>query len=102
MRHTHGPKPSSASAAIRKIASLGFRPINDPAAHGIHGSTMPFTYIPEGGIDCRKWSQVKLERFFRERYPWLGLDSVRRLVVVARQDGRIEAKPLVKAPWRCR
>jgi hypothetical protein len=90
-----GPRSSSASAAIRKIASLGLHPINDRSARGIHGSSAPAAYglIPKGGIDCRKWSRPKLEKFFRERYSWLGFESIGRLAEAAKRDGRIENRP---------
>jgi len=98
MSRRSGTGSSSASAAIRKIASLGLHPINDRAARGVHGSTLPAPYapLPSGGIDCSRWSRAKLEQFFRERYTWLGFDSVGRLADVAMQDGRIEGRSVLR------
>jgi hypothetical protein len=87
-----GPKLSKGGPAIQAIASLGLRPINNLAARGIHGSTRS-GLIPSAGIDCRQWSREKIEQFFRQRYSWLGSDSISHMALIAMQDGRIEAAP---------
>jgi hypothetical protein len=49
--------------------------------------------IPEGGIDRSQWPRARLERSFRDRYPFLRPESVAHMAALAVRSGRIEGAP---------
>jgi hypothetical protein len=50
---------------------------------------LPDEPLPKKGIDCSRWSRIKLEEFFKKRYSGMNPQTLKELTDMAVKAGRI-------------
>ena len=80
---------------MREILAGRYVPINNQASHGLTESKpsrlpLPDESIPKDGINCSRWSRIKIEDFFKKRYPWLSFQTLEEITDDAYRTGRIK------------
>jgi len=80
---------------IAEILAGRYLPINNQARLGMTETTRPSRLplpdepLPKNGIDCSRWSRIKIKVFFEKRYPGMNLKTMEDLVDMAVRAGRI-------------
>jgi hypothetical protein len=67
------------------MAKLGLQPVNRAAARGLR--TAGTSLRPKSKVDCRGWSDARLQSYFERRFPEATAKLIRELVDGARNDG---------------